>query len=294
MMKMAWIGILGATLATTVLTADVAHSATASDVRSYASGRFAFGIDGQFAGYIRSGQGGGLDVDGTRTIPHEPLTVEVGMGMGRGLFEWIKASWDHGVTPRDLHIKAGDARHRVTTERRLDGALIRKVTVPALDGSSKEPGYFTIEIDPQTIRYAAPKGKIRAEEEPANKKWLPSNFRLEIDGLPCERVSKIDSFTWEQKVVRDEVGKFREPKTGPKISDLTLTVGMADLDAWRRWKSTGGDEKNGSLTFLGPDRTAELMTIGFDHLSIVSIEAPRKGAKAFEVTLRTRGLTLRQ
>jgi hypothetical protein len=42
---------------------------------------------------------------------------------------------------------------------------------------------------------------LPTDENVGSKKWLCSNFKLEVDGLPCNRVAKIDSFNWEQKVV---------------------------------------------------------------------------------------------
>jgi hypothetical protein len=266
--------------------------------RSYAAGRFAFGIDGQFAGFVKKVSGGTIKGElvthnlGTSnvqkkhlaTISHEPLTMEVSMGMGNPLWEWVRASWDRGFVQKNCELQACDFNHKVQAVRAFSDAYIKKVTVPAMDGSSKEPGYFTIEVDPRIIRYEKGTGaEIKGDELLGSKKWLCSNFRFELGSLPCDRVAKIDSFSWEQKIVKDEVGAFREPMKEPAaltIPNLKLTISMADVDPWSDWhksfvidgKCTDGDELSGSLTFLGPDLTEELGAIEFLHVGIISLE----------------------
>lgn len=269
-----------------------------ADARSYAAGRFAFGIDGKFAGFIKKCSGGvtkgevvthklgttNFERKHLATISHEALTIEISMGMGKELWDWVKASWDQGFVQKNCELQACNFNHEVQAIRVFQDAYIKKVTVPAMDGSNKDAGYFTIELDPRIIRYEKGSGaKITGEEKVGSKKWLCSNFRLEIDGLPTDRVAKIDSFSWEQKVVKDEVGLFREPMKEPAaltVPNLKLTISMADYWQWYEWfksfvidgKCTDDDEKKGALTFLGPDLAEELGAITFDHLGIISLE----------------------
>ena len=267
--------------------------------RSYSAGRFGFRVSDRFAGFIKKCSGGVTKGElvthklGTSnyerkhlaTISHEPLTIEISMGMGHDLWDWIKRSWDKGFVQQDCELLACDFDHNVRAVRVFLQSYITKVTVPALDGGNKEPGYFTVEIDPTTIRYERGTGDpLSGSVENVNaKKWLCSNFRLDIEGLPCSRVAKIDSFTWEQKVIKDEVGMFREYNKEPAaltVPNLKLTISMADYWPWYEWfesfvirgQCTDSDEKIGSLTFLGPDLQEELASIGFDHLGILSME----------------------
>jgi hypothetical protein len=266
--------------------------------RSFAAGRFAFGIDGQFAGFIKKVSGGTIKGEmvthnlGTSniqkkhlaTISHEPLDMEISMGMGKNLWDWIKSSFDLGFVQKNCELQACNFNSEVQAVRVFSDAYISEVTIPALDGSNKDAGYFTIKLDPRIIRYEKGDGsKIKGDENLGSKKWLCSNFKLDIDGLPCNRVAKIDSIKWTQKIVKDEVGAFREPFKEPaalECSNLKLTISMADLDPWADWhksfvidgKCTDSDEKTGSLTLLGPDLQEELMTINFEHLGIMSLE----------------------
>jgi phage tail-like protein len=266
--------------------------------RSYAAGRFAFGIEGKFAGFIKKCSGGvtkgevvthklgtsNFERKHLATISHEELTLEISMGMGQDMWSWIRSSWDQGFIQKNCELLACNFNHEVQAVRTFQDAYIKKVTVPACDGSSKEAGYFTIVLDPYMIRYEKGDGsKISGEENVDSKKWLCSNFRLQIDGLPCDRVAKIDSFTWEQKVVKDEVGLFREPMKEPAaltVPNIKLTISMADYWDWYNWfddfvirgNCADDAEKGGSLTFLAPNLSDELATINFSHMGIISME----------------------
>ena len=126
------------------------------------------------------------------------------------------------------------------TTREFFGALLSRVTIPALDGSSEEPAFLTVKFDPQSISYYSGGGSVSIppDHAAAQKKWLSSNFRLEIGDLPTSRVSKIDSFSWEQKVVEDEIGAFREPTLRPaavEVPNLKVTISMADIQPWQDW-----------------------------------------------------------
>jgi hypothetical protein len=267
---------------------------------SYAAGRFAFSVDGQFAGYIKKWSGGvtkgevathnlgtsNIQKKHLATITHEPLTIEIGMGMGKPLWDWIKASFDKSFQTKTCALTAADFNYKAMATRVFQDSYIKKVTLPTLEGSNKEAGYFTIEMDPYIIRYEAAGGEdIKGDENANTKKWLCSNWRFEVSGLEdaCKRVSKVESLTWEQKVVKDEVGAFREPTkhaAALTVPNIKLTISMADIAPWAEWhksfvidgKCTDSDEKQATLTLLGPDLQEELMTINFNHVGLISLE----------------------
>lgn len=267
---------------------------------SYAAGRFAFSVDGQFAAYIKKVSGGvtkgevathnlgttNIQKKHLATITHEPVTMEIGMGMGKPLWEWIKASFDKDFQTKTCALTAADFNYKAMATRVFQDAYIKKVALPALDGSNKEAGYFTVELDPYVIRYEAGGGEtLQGDENPNTKKWLCSNFRFEVSGLEdaCKRIAKVDALTWEQKVVKDEVGSFREPTkhaAALTVPNIKLTISMGDIGPWAEWhksfvidgKATDGDEKTAILTLLGPDMQEELCVINFNHVGIMSLE----------------------
>lgn len=271
-----------------------------ADKKSFAAGRFAFSIDGAFAAYIKKVSGGTTKGElathnlGTShvqkkhlaTISHEPATLSIGLGMGKPLWDWIKASFDHDFQVKNCTLTAADFNYKAMAERLFTRSYIKKVTLPALEGSNKEPIYLDIELDPEEIRYQASSGEtIKGDENPNTKKALCSNFKVEVAGLEgaCRRISKVDSLSWEQTVVKDEVGLFREPTkhaAALKVPNIKLTISMADIGPWAEWhqsfvvegKCDDGAEKTASLTLLGPDLNEELVTIDFDHVGIISLE----------------------
>jgi phage tail-like protein len=277
--------------------------------RSFAAGRFAFGIDGEFAGFIKKVSGGTIKGEvvthnlGTSniqkkhlaTISHEPLDIEISMGMGQNMWAWIKSSFDNGFVQKNCELQACNFNNQVMAVRSFSDAYISEVTIPALDGSNKDAGYFTIKLDPRIIRYEKGGGEIeQGKEEVSSKKWLCSNFSWDIDGLPCSRIAKTDSIKWTQKIVKDEVGAFREPTKEPaalECSNIKLTISMADIEKWAEWhrsfvidgKCTDGDEKTGTLTLLGPDLKEDLMVLNFEHLGIISLEQEAVEANKEEV-----------
>jgi hypothetical protein len=276
------------------------------------------GVDGKFAGFIKKVSGGTVKGElvkhnlGTSfyqkkhlaTIAHEPLTIEVSMGMGQPFWDWVKASFDKGFVQKNCELMAADFNHKVQAVRAFNDAYISEVTVPTCDGSSKEPGYFTVKIDPNTIRYEPGDGsEIKGDENANAKKWLCSNFRFKLGDLPCDRVAKIESFKWTQKIVKDEVGAFREPMKEPaslEVDNLKLSISMADIDKWFEWhrsfvidgKCTDGDELSGSLELLSPDLKETLCSISFGHVGIISleqgaVEANKEEVARFNVELYT-------
>ena len=280
-----------------------------ANARSYTAGRFALDLDGAIAGYVKSVTGGNikgevavhqLGPDNIQkkhlaTITHEPFTVEVGMGMSKAFYEWIRASFDKGYVTKSGEMIAADFDYQAQSARTFMDAYISEVTIPALDGSSKEPAYMTVKMDPERIRYEKRSGeKLKGNIGSAQKKWLCSNWRFELGSLPCSRVAKIESFTWKQGIIKDEVGAFREPTKHPakvEVPNLKLSISMADIEDWRMWhqsfvidgKCAEDDELTGSITFLGPDLKEELAEIHLDHVGIISLEQAKQEANQEQV-----------
>lgn len=285
--------------------------------RSYTGGRFGMVLDGsEMVGFVKKVSGGNikgevvshnLGPDNVQkkhiaTISHDPLTVEIGMGMGRGMYEWIRASFEKGHISKNGEVVACDFDYHVMSAKEFYDAHIAEVTVPALDGSSKESAYFTIKIDPERIRYRNGDGKqVMGKIGPSQKQWLCSNFRFNLGAMPCDRVAKIDSFTWKQGVIKDEVGAFREATKHPskvEVPNLKLTISMADIEPWRQWhqsfvidgKCTESDELSGSIEFLSANLkdtlgSIDLMNCGIISLEQEGVEANKEGVARFTVEI---------
>lgn len=276
--------------------------AAGGDSRAYTGGRFVLELDGETVGYVKSVDGGhivgevatqqlgpeNLTKKHISNIKFTDITIEVDMGMSRSFYDWIQASFDRRPEPRSGAIIAVDVNNQEMSRREFMDALITEVAFPALDGSSKDPAYMTIKIQPTRIRYQKGSGKVIGKAGAySQEKWLASNFRFEIDGLDTSNVSKIDGFAIKQRVAEDKVGRFREPQVQPsavELPNLKVTMSMQGFDSWYGWfedflingNSRDDNELSGSITFLAPDLTTELGRIDLEHVGIVKL-APADG-----------------
>ncbi len=124
----------------------------------------------------------------------------------------------------------------------------------------------------------------------AQKVWLPSNFRLQIDGLDCSKVNKIDSFTVKQTVI-DDVGESRDFVKEPgklEFPNLVITLAESTVATWQDWfedfviKGNVGDDKErtGTLEFLSPNLVDTLATIKFFNLGIFRLSSEKSESNA--------------
>lgn len=278
----------------------------AADKRSYAAGKFMMSLDGE-PSLLKSFDGGNIKaevvthaqstdlyaVKHISTLKFEPFKIEVGISMGKGLYEWIKASLDKAHVRKNGFIASANYDYKAMEYRHFRDALITEITVPALDAASKDSAYLTVgfrgeEITMQKGDNADLKGVLNTKQ----KAWLCSNFRVEIGGLPCARVSKIDSFTIKQNVVDDAVGSMRINCIEPsqiEIPNLKLTISAADLEPWAKWfddfviKGNNGQDKelNGAIEFLDPSMSRVLGTVNLMNVGIFSMaqQKQEKGDK---------------
>ncbi len=287
-----------------------------ADQRSHTAGRFVLDIGGVQVGYLKKFSGCGMEADivtndlgpdniqkkHVATIKWAPGKATVGIGMGKGLYDWIKLSFAKSYEPKSGSFVSADFNYKAQSRMDFQSALITSVTVPKLDGSSKDAAYFDIEFDPEQVRWSKGDGKdIRANIGAKQKAWLCSNFRVEIGGLPCARVASVDSFTWKCSVATDQVGIFREPTKHPAkvtVPDIKLSISQADYAPWaeaaKKWFVDGhhleGDEMNGRIVFLDPTLGKEigevaLHNVGFKKFSKDDFEANSEKIARFSVEL---------
>jgi len=235
-------------------------------------------------------------------IKWTPGKATVGIGMGKGMYDWIKAAFDKGYLTKNGRFVSADFNYKAQSELTFSEALITSVTVPKLDGSSKDAAYFDIEFEAEIVRHnKGDSSDIRGKIGPKQKAWLCSNFRIEIGSLPCNRIASVDSFTWKCAVAADQIGIHREPTKHPAkvtVPDLKLSISYADHDQWaqaaKKWFVDGEhreeNEMTGRIVFLGPNMKdelgeIELMNVGFKKFSDEDAEANSEKIKRFNVEL---------
>ncbi len=268
-----------------------------ADKRSFVAGNFTLELDGVSAGFLKDADGGhaysdvvveklGPDHIARKHIggvKYEDITVNAGLGMSKAFYDWIAASWAMKFQRKSGSIVAADFNMQARSTREFFNALITETTIPAMDASSKDPAFMTIKWAPEYTRTKASSGKVTAPIATQQKMWLPSNFKLQIDGLDCTKVNKIDAFTVKQSIVANNVGDTRDALLEPgtvEFPDLAITFAASSSETWQKWfddfviQGNNGQEseKNGTLTFLSPNLQSELGTVKFFNMGIFKLD----------------------
>ncbi len=290
--------------------------------RTYTSGRFMLDVDGFNVGFLKKFSGLAMEADivtndlgpdnrqkkHVSNIKWTPAKATIGIGMGKGMYDWIKAAFDKGYVRKGGRFVAADFNYKAQSELTFEEALITEITVPKLDGSSKDAAYFDIGFECEKVRWAKAGGEdIRGKIGPKQKAWLCSNFRVEIGGLPCDKVATVDSFTWKCAVATDMCGIFVENVKCPAkvtVPDIKLGISYVDHAAWadaaKKWFIDGErleeNEMTGRIVFLGPNMKDELgeitlENIGFKKFSDEDAEANSEKIKRFNVELYVEKMT---
>ena len=266
--------------------------------RAAAGDRVSMEVEGYSVGFLREVGGGnpvatvvtgppgpdGIPGKHVSTIDYDDIVAVVGIGMGKGMYDWISGSLAGTQPPRkNGRVVTGDFSYKAQSEQAFSNAFVSAITFPALDGSSKDAAYFTVQITPGAVAFTKGNGAdMRGKMGPKQKAWLSSSFRFELAGLPTNRVASIDSFTIRRKVLQTGGGAMREPAKVPsslEFPNLVLTISAADQAQWEQWRDsfliqgrhTDADEKAGAIVFLGPDMKSELGRVSLDHCGLVRL-----------------------
>src|SRR5262245_3107276 len=268
------------------------------------AGNFALKLDGVETGYVKSVDGGAIAADVIREAVgptayvkkhvgpprYEPFTIENVLSMARSVYDWIQATLKMNYQRKNGSIVAYDYKLEARSEREFFNATITELTIPAMDGASKDPCYMTLKFAPEVTRTKKATGNATLPPDTtARQSWLPSNFRLEIPGVDCTKVSSIDSFTVKHSVAADGIGDARLPLPEPgriEFPNLAITLAEIGADTWTDWfddfvleGNNGADrEKTGSLVFLAPNRATELGRINLFNLGIFKLASARRDA----------------
>jgi|SwirhirootsSR2_FD_contig_111_466692_length_3627_multi_6_in_0_out_0_3 phage tail-like protein len=274
-----------------------------ADKRGYVAGKYGVELDGILAGWVWSCEGGHAVSEVVQEklgpdhiikkhiagVKYEDITVTCGTGMSKGFYNWIKDSFDHKYTRKNGAIIAADYNYKEHSRLTFTNALVTEIGFPALDAASKDAAKMTIKLSPEITRQTQTSGGPSiagkfAIDQKVQKKWLPANFRLRVDGLDlaCARVNKIEAIVVKQKVIEHAVGEFRDYEKEPahlEVPNLVITFPESHADEVYKWhenfviKGVNGDdqEKSGQLEYLTPDLKEVLFTLQFQHLGIFKL-----------------------
>jgi hypothetical protein len=266
------------------------------DITRTASARVWMTLDGVVCENVKTISGGGISAPVIETPSPEGFTekhlgppayeefiVDVGLSSAPELYDWLASSWTTSPQPRDGSVVSGDVDGNAKSERPFANALVSGVTVPKLDGSSKDAGYLRVTFRPEIVPPRPASGKLAPSTKP--KAWLCSNFRLELDGIDTSRVATIESFTVRNAVAENVVGDgrdlTREP-TRPEFPNLVLSASASHAQTWEDWfadfvlnaDNSQAKEKSGAIVFLAPDMKTELGRIALHGVGICALRPP--------------------
>jgi hypothetical protein len=295
------------TIVALTLLCSLSPASAAERQRSYVSGNFFLTLNGVKTGVIKSVDGGGISAEvinepqGPNYFTkkrigqpkYEDFAIQVGFSNGKQLYDWIQQTWNMARPRVSGSIISADYNWDAKSERQFTNALLTETTIPAMDGTSKEPAYITLKFAPEFIRSVKASGKLTAEKM-EQKIFLPSNFRLQIDGLDCSKVTKIESFTVKQGVASKDIGSARDSQKEPgklEFPNLKITIAETAAQSFIDWhenfviKGNNNDskEKNGSLTLLSTNRQTEFAKIEFFNMGIFRIQPDKAQANADQI-----------
>jgi phage tail-like protein len=269
--------------------------------RGYTAGKFGLEIGKVAAGWLASCEGGHATSDVVTEklgvdhlyhkhiggVKYEDISVNCGTGMSKALYEWVKASFDHKHMRNDGAIHTCDYDHNIVSSLDFHHALITEIGFPALDAASKDAAKMAIKFAPEFTRHKKGSGKVDPSKftigKGEQKKWLPANFKLVIQGLEkvCSRVNKIEAITIKQKVVENPIGELRDYEKEPanlEIPNLVITFAESHADEAYDWhksfvidgKNDNSHEKTGALEYMTPD-FKPLFKLDFHGLGIFKL-----------------------
>lgn len=270
--------------------------------RAYTLEQFRLELDGLSVGMLEMADGGGVTADvvnekiGPDLIVHkhlagvkyEDITINCGTGMSKGFYAWLAGTLDRNFPRMSGAIVGGDY---YSEHERINfyNALISEITFPALDAGSKDAAKMTVKISPENTQWVVgPKtASWPGTKSGAQKKWLPSNFALHIDGLDCTRVQAIDPLT-VRLVIGENMGEVRDYGSQPdqlNVPDLAVTMADTDAGTFRAWlddfvikgNNGPGAEKGGTLEYRSPTQEV-YFTLTFKNLGIVKLTRLPLGA----------------
>lgn len=271
--------------------------------RAFGVSKYGLEIEGGNVGWIKEFDGGhataevvtekiGADPLARKhlgPLKYEEITFKCGSGQSKALYDWIETGFNQTSNQAGRKSGAGifcDYDQVEISRLTWQNGLLSEFGMPALDASSKDAALMTVKFKPEITRKSFGGGAaIKTQFDSAKQKqWLPSNFKLKIDGCDdaCKRVNKVEALTIKQKITEEAVGEIRDYQqlaTSVEVPNLVITLSESHADAFYQWHEdfvvkgncSEGAEKHGQLEYLTPNLQDTLFTLEFFHLGVFKI-----------------------
>ena len=233
-------------------------------------------------------------------VAYEPLKFSIPVAEGGKLLQDLLSAKETRLSGSVVTV---DFSGQPLETRTFGGAQWTKIELSTLDAASKEPAFIQVELAPEQIQSAA--GGDAVKTSVSKTRSLASSFRVEMDGLPSNRVAKVEGIALERKLASDAIGAQRDYQKSPgalEISDLTVTFSQVDAKQWQQWfhdfviKGDNGPDREKTLTveLLAPDMKQSLLTlrakgVGIYALRPAATSAGTEGIARMEAKLYVEG-----
>ena len=264
---------------------------------------FALQLEGQHCCWVHRSFGGGIYAEvvsepGSEhhlekqigSPRYEDVVLDLGFPLDHKIGAWISSSWKMEHRRLNGSIIAFDGEQALT-ERKFAHAVLGATTLPDLDAASPTLGFLRVHLSPERSElHRRPKVQMPPADPIAQMPFQVSNFKLTIEGLDCEDVVKIDSFTVRQAVHRHAVGEhpgIHQLEPGRvEVPKLILTLAdRKSADGWYAWlksfvvegKNGVKEMKKGMLALLPTDERLKGVQINLINLGLSRMTEPESG-----------------
>jgi len=212
-------------------------------------------------------------------LKYEDIVLTCGGNLSLPFYQWLGETLGQQSPRKNGAIVVVNPNGQIIDRRVIQNALVKEVTFPALDGSSKDPAYFKVTITPERIQYQSASSGQTVPPQPVNRAILNSSkFRLNIQGLEqaCAFVQRIAPLVVKQEIINYVDGGEGRIAAGRKeVGNLIITLPMHEAGPFTEWFSSfvlqgqwSGNAKQGILEFLAPNGQAVLAAVTLGNIGI--------------------------
>lgn len=256
-------------------------------------------IEGQFAGFLTTVDGGGVfadviaEVTGQDMIQRkrpgpvrfEDIVVEIPVGsVEKTLASWISESLGKSPVQKNGAVIYADMNFNELKRLEFSGALLSEIVLPDADAADgKSTALLTLRLTPQSTRLTGGKGKLAGPSAKA-KQILRSNFRFNVQGLEksCSRIVEVEPIAVKRALLAQNILQDTRVLTkipGPLDCSLVrIALPEVDAGAFYSWfdemviKGKPNAERAGLLEWLDPTMKNVLASAQLGGLGIVRYE----------------------
>src|SRR5262249_39597596 len=94
------------------------------------------------------------------------LTFKCGAAMTKGFYDWVKQSFDNNYAYKNGSLVTADYNYKEVSRCDFFNALIKELTLPALDAGSKDPALMSLTVAVEKSKYTNKPGASIANGAP--------------------------------------------------------------------------------------------------------------------------------